>query len=70
MRLLTFAEGLPRNFSDRIDQVLARSTNYNIKVSGKTDWVTGGHTENVRLWAWMMNAALPYDVNASGGWFD
>ena len=70
MRLLTFTEGLPRNFSDRIDQVLARSTNYNIKVSGKTDWVTGGHTENVRLGAWMMNAAMPYDVNASGGWFD
>ena len=25
---------------------------------------------NVRLGAWMMNAELPYDVNASGGWYD
>ena len=62
-------EGLPSNFSDRIDQVLARATNYNIMVSGKRDWATGGHTDNVRLGAWMMNAEFPYDVNASGGWY-
>ena len=47
-------EGLPQNFTDRIDQVLTRSSGYNIKVNGKTDWSTGGHTENVRLNAWTM----------------
>ena len=47
-------EGLPGNFSHRIDQVLPALTDYKVKVSGKTDWSTGGHSENVRLDAWTM----------------
>ena len=41
---------------------------YNVKVNGKTDWATGGHSENVRLDAWTMNVEFPYDINATGGW--
>jgi hypothetical protein len=39
-------EGLPQNFTDRIDQVLTRAGEYAVKVTGKTDWATGGHSEN------------------------
>ena len=51
-------EGLPHNYTERLDQVLGAHTDYQIKVSGKTDWSTGGHTLNVRLGAWMMNAKV------------
>jgi arylsulfatase A-like enzyme len=63
-------EGLPSNFTQRIDQVMSAVSGYNVKVNGKTDWATGGHSENVRLSAWTMNVPFPYDVNASGGWVD
>ena len=33
-------EGLPDNYTDRIDQVLTRTTGYNVKVNGKTVRVT------------------------------
>ena len=62
-------EGLPSNFSDRMDQVLDRA-GYQVKMSGKLDWSTGDHSENVYLNAWTMNVRFPYDVNASGGWRD
>jgi len=61
-------EGLPLNFSKRIDQVMSAVSGYNVKVNGKTDWATGGHSENVRLDAWTMNVQFPYDINATGGW--
>eukprot|EP01050_Picozoa_sp_SAG11_P014342 SAG11_NODE_1756_length_4309_cov_2.250594_1_plen_709_part_00 len=61
-------EGLPDGYNLRIDQVLENQTDYNVKVSGKTDWNTGGHSENVRLDAWTMYAAWPYDISAMGGW--
>jgi arylsulfatase A-like enzyme len=62
-------EGLPDNFTNRIDQVMSRA-GYSVKMSGKTDWSTGGHSENVYLNAWTMNVPFPYDVNRTGGWFD
>ena len=46
----------PTPCHDRVDQVLTCTTEYSVKVSGKRDWATGGHTMNVRLGAWMMNA--------------
>eukprot|EP01047_Picozoa_sp_COSAG01_P015704 COSAG01_NODE_790_length_13572_cov_4.015587_8_plen_496_part_00 len=55
-------------FSHRIDQVLPALTDYKVKVSGKTDWDTGGHSENVHLDAWTMYAAWPYDIAKMGGW--
>lgn len=61
-------EGLPVNYTERIDQVLPLLTDYQVKVSGKTDWSTGGHSENVRLDAWTMYAEWPYDIPAMGGW--
>lgn len=60
-------EGLPANFSQRIDQVLGES-GYDTLVSGKQDWQTGGHSTNVYLQAWTMYTQFSYDVNASGGW--
>jgi len=62
-------EGLPQNYSDRIDQVLSRA-NYNVLISGKTDWSTGGHSENVRLNSWTMYTRMPYDIPKTGGWAD
>jgi len=60
-------EGLPDHFDNRIDQVLARA-GYSTRMSGKSDWSTGSHSENVRLQAWTMYTRFSYDVNASGGW--
>ena len=48
--------------------MLLNETNYAVKVSGKTDWVTGGHSENVHLDAWTMYAAWPYNISRDGGW--
>jgi arylsulfatase A-like enzyme len=62
-------EGLPQNFTNRIDQVLSRVGAYAVKVNGKTDWSTGGHTDNVRLAAWTMYTEYPYSVNQTGGWY-
>ena len=62
-------EGLPANFSDRIDQVLSRS-GYDTLVSGKRDWDSGSHSENVYLNAWTMYSQFPYNVSANGGWRD
>ena len=63
-------EGLPAGYDMRLDQVMSNTsvTNYAVKVSGKTDWSTGGHSENVRLDAWTMYAAWPYNISAMGGW--
>ena len=51
-----------------VTQVMSAVSGYNVKVNGKTDWATGGHSENVRLDAWTMNVEFPYDINATGGW--
>jgi hypothetical protein len=61
-------EGLPVGYDKRLDQWLDNVTDYKTKVSGKTDWSTGGHSENVRLDAWTMYTAWPYDIPESGGW--
>ena len=53
-------EGLPANYSDRIDQLLARGGDddgdgaYDAFVNGKADWTTGAHSENVYRNAWTM----------------
>ncbi|KAJ1448410.1 alkaline-phosphatase-like protein [Pelagophyceae sp. CCMP2097] len=60
-------EGLPQDYAFRLDQVVAQH-GYQTKVSGKTDWTVGGHSESVFLAAWTMYAPFPYDVNATGGW--
>ena len=62
-------EGLPSNFTDRIDQVLGRN-GYNVKISGKEDWSSGEHSLNVRLNSWTMYARFPYSINQTGGWRD
>jgi hypothetical protein len=59
-------EGLPANYSNRIDQVMRRAGGYNVKVAGKTDWSTGDHSENVFLSAWTMYVPFPYNISRTG----
>lgn len=47
-------EGLAPHYRDRLDQVLARSTDYRVFLNGKLDWTAGDHTENVDVAAWTM----------------
>jgi arylsulfatase A-like enzyme len=61
-------EGLPRDFDQRIDQILQQQGGYETYLSGKRDWATGGHSLNVRLSAWTMYTRFPYNTPATGGW--
>ena len=62
-------EGLPKDFDQRIDQVLSNN-GYNTLITGKEDWTVGGHSENVYLNSWTMYTQFPYDINQTGGWGD
>lgn len=62
-------EGLPHDFDERIDQVLDRQ-GYSTHLSGKLDFTTGGHSDNVKVSAWTMYTRFPYDIPKSGGWRD
>jgi len=55
-------EGLPNNYTDKIHDVLERAAGYDVKISGKTDWVTGGHSLDNRLSAWTMYTSFPYNT--------
>ena len=55
-------EGLPHDYNDKIHDVLERAGGYDIKISGKTDWVTGGHSLSNRLMAWTMYTNFPYNA--------
>eukprot|EP00912_Choanoflagellata_sp_UC4_P000463 UC4_evm1s293 len=63
-------EGLPANYTDRIDQILYRR-GYNTGIFGKEDWTTGGHGESLEytdLALWMMYSYMPYSIPDDGGW--
>ena len=62
-------EGLPSNYTNRIDQVLERN-GYDTFLNGKFDWKSGSHSLNVRLNSWTMYTRFPYDMNETGGWRD
>ena len=62
-------EGLPLNYDQKIQDVLS-AEGYNVKINGKEDWNSGGHSVNVRLSAWTMYTQFPYSVNETGGWYD
>jgi len=63
-------EGLPANFSKRLDQTLMQE-GYNVKMSGKYDWTTGSHSDNVHYDAWTMYTPFPYNLSAGlGGWVE
>jgi arylsulfatase A-like enzyme len=55
-------EGLPHNYTEKIHDVLKWAAGYDIKISGKTDWVTGGHSLDNRLSAWTMYTSFPYNT--------
>jgi arylsulfatase K len=63
-------EGLPHDFDERIDQVLQRKAGYATRMSGKLDFTTGGHSENVKLSAWTMYTRFPYNLHTTKGWAD
>lgn len=60
-------EGLPTNYSTRLDQLLNES-GYATAVFGKTDWTVGGHSLDNRLEAITFNVLWPYNISADGGW--
>ena len=41
-----------------------------VKITGKTDWSAGGHSDNVYLNSWTMYTRFPYNVPKNGGWGD
>ena len=61
-------EGLPRDYANRMDQILSRDGGYDVNLSGKQDWGEGSHTLNVRLGSWAKQVRFPYDMNKTGGW--
>jgi len=63
-------EGLSHNFNQRIDQVLQSRAGYTTYLSGKQDFTTGSHTENVQLSSWTMYTRFPYNIHSSWGWAD
>lgn len=69
MCTLLIDEGNPPDYQDLLGDVLDRH-GYDVLISGKTDWTTGGHSLNVRLNSWTMYTRFPYNVNTSGGWYD
>jgi arylsulfatase A-like enzyme len=60
-------EGLDKNYSARLDQLLA-GMGYTTGVYGKTDWTVGGHSESCMLASLTFNVAWPYNVSSNGGW--
>lgn len=58
-------EGLPKNYSEKINDVLV-AEGYDVMISGKTDWSTGGHSLENRLEAWTMYVQFPYAASIGG----
>ena len=61
------AEGLPSNYSTRLDQLL-NASGYSTLISGKTDWDVGGHSLANDLECYSFNVRFPYNITADGGW--
>ena len=61
-------EGLPTNYSARLDQLL-NASGYATGVFGKTDWTVGSHSESCRLASLTFNVPWPYNISGPhGGW--
>ena len=60
-------EGLPTNYSARLDQLL-NASGYATLVAGKTDWTVGGHSLEDRLEGLTFNVQWPYNITDDGGW--
>jgi arylsulfatase A-like enzyme len=60
-------EGLPVNYSARLDQLL-NASGYATLIAGKTDWTVGGHSLANRLECVTFNVRWPYNITDDGGW--
>ena len=60
-------EGLPANYSARLDQLL-NASGYATLIAGKTDWTVGGHSLANRLECLTFNVRWPYNITDDGGW--
>ena len=60
-------EGLPANYSARLDQLL-NASGYATFIAGKTDWTVGGHSLANRLECLTFNVRWPYNITQDGGW--
>ena len=61
------AEGLPSNYSARLDQLL-NASGYATSIVGKTDWDIDGHSEANNLECYTFNVRWPYNITAGDGW--
>ena len=59
-------EGLPINYSSRLDQLL-NASGYAVSIEGKTDWTVGGHSLEDRLEGITFNVRWPYNITSDGG---
>ena len=61
-------EGLSKNYSQRLDQLL-NASGYATGIFGKTDWTVGSHSESCRLASLTFNVPWPYNTSSpNGGW--
>jgi len=61
------AEGLPANYSARLDQLL-NASGFSTLLSGKTDWDINGHSETNNLECYTFNVRWPYNITAGDAW--
>ena len=61
-------EGLDRNYSGGLLHERLAAAGYATQVSGKTDWVVGGHSETCQLASLSFYVPWPYNITADGGW--
>jgi arylsulfatase A-like enzyme len=61
------AEGLPANYSARLDQLL-NASGYETLIEGKSDWDINGHSEANNLECYTFNVRWPYNITAGTGW--
>eukprot|EP00054_Salpingoeca_dolichothecata_P015305 m.87895 g.87895 ORF g.87895 m.87895 type:complete len:202 (-) comp21428_c0_seq3:1038-1643(-) len=63
-------EGLPKDYDMKFNDILAKN-GYNIKITGKTDFSTGGHSLTCRTAAWTNKCKFPYTLkNGSYGFYN
>jgi len=61
-------EGLDKNYTAFLHELLASQGGYTTSIFGKTDWTVGSHTETCELSSITFNVKWPYNISADGGW--
>jgi arylsulfatase A-like enzyme len=61
-------EGLDKNYTAFLHELLATQGGYSTTIVGKTDWTVGSHTETCELSSITFNVKWPYNISENGGW--